>query len=221
MTDSDEPKLEVAIARRDDASEIGRLWSVCQPDSVWSQLGGDLLTIYFRRYCAGRDELAVTARIDGRLVGACVGTGRSSGHARRFYLKYALALGAALARQAAARPSVVAVCARRTAYGLVERARAWRRSEDRGRTPAPVVALEADRDCYMANFFVAPSARGARLGSIMLMRFCDVMAARGFDRCVAHTTIDNAASQTAQRRAGFECIARHDGDLTFARTLTR
>jgi RimJ/RimL family protein N-acetyltransferase len=73
----------------------------------------------------------------------------------------------------------------------------------------------------MANFFVAPSARGRQLGSIMLMRFCEDMAERGFDRCFAHTTIDNTASQIAQRRAGFECVARRQADLTFARTLSR
>lgn len=220
MSTAEETKLQVRLAHRREAAEIAALWAVCEPDSVWTELGGDLATIYFFRYCTGPHELAVTAWLDGKLAGACVGTGRPRDSARRFYRENARGLAPALVRQAVTRPGVLVVLARRVASGIAGGARAvGRRDAGLANELGSEPRVDPGRTCYMANFFVSPSARGRRLGTLMLERFATEMGERGFDRCLVHTTTDNLASQVAQRRAGFECVARRGRDLTFLRSV--
>lgn len=214
-----EAQVQVRLARPDESAEIATLYAACYPTSVWAQLGAGVAEVYFSRFCTGPHELAVTARLDGALIGACLGTGRPGMYASRFYVENAGPLVAALAREATRRPSVFAVLARRLASGAVGRLAAGA-ALALGRQPRTerLVAdlpLDAERTCYMADFFVLPSARGRQLGTAMLQRFGEEMAERGFEWCRVHTTSDNVASQVAQQRAGFQCVARRGRDLTF------
>jgi GNAT superfamily N-acetyltransferase len=211
-------ELEIRLATPDDAGAIAALWAECEPGSVWAKLGPRLAEVHFRAYCDSAHELAVTAWCGGALTGACLGTDRPADYGRALYVDHVAELARAFAREAISRPRVVATLARRLAP-----ARHGRRTGG-GSGPAAALAelgIAPDRACYMSDFFVGVSARGQQLGTRMLERFCDEMARRGLDACIAHTTADNVASQVAQRRAGFELVLERGSDTTFLRRLAR
>jgi GNAT superfamily N-acetyltransferase len=216
-------ELIVRLAEPEEAGDIAALYAVCHPESVWSQMGAEVGEVYFRRFCVGPHELGVTARRDGVLVGACVGTGRPDAYSSRFYRDYAAPLATAVARETLRRPSVALVVARRLAIRgrrlLAAVVALIRGGGPRAERLRPDLPLHADGTCFMAAFFVSPGARGRRLGTVMLQRFADEMAERGYEWCRVLTTDDNVASQVAQRRAGFECVARRGRNLTYVRRI--
>ncbi len=214
-----EPQIRLAVPG--DADEIARLWSVCTPDSVWSQLGTRVGTVYFRRFCTGGHEVGMTAWTGDQLAGACLGTDRPQSYARAFYAEHLWELARAFARELPSRPAIARVVLARVTSGLVSQLHSGETCERRRPTDVlPDLGLDACRSCYLSEIFVHPSARGQQLGSALIRRFCDEMAVRGCEACFVHVLGDNVASQIAQRRAGFECVARHGVDLTFVRKLT-
>jgi GNAT superfamily N-acetyltransferase len=207
--------FDIRLATPGDAERIAELWAAVEPNTMWARLGPRLARLHWERYCHGSREIAVTAWRDGTLAGVCLGTDRPHEPTRRYYREHAVAFARALAREALHRPLVLPLLAGRLAAALAARARR--------RAPAPdsggADPLTREGACYMANFFVAPAARGQQLGTELLERFADEMAQRGCRWCVVHTTADNVASQRAQERAGFECVRRHGDDLYFLRSL--
>jgi ribosomal protein S18 acetylase RimI-like enzyme len=213
------PEAEIRPAAPTDAAAVAELWAVCQPDSVWARLGPRVAEVHFKSYCEGGRELAVAAWLGDVLAGACLGTDRPATYARALYREHAVELASALAHEMLSRPVVALVLLRRILRGILVRLRGVAGT---GRRPADVLAalpVAPERVCYMSDFFVRPSARGRQLGTLMLRRFTEEMAVRGRTSCIVHTTVDNVASQVAQRRAGFECILRRDCDLTFLRKI--
>lgn len=206
--------LDIRLAGPGDAAQIADLWTAVEPASVWAQLGPRAARIHWEPYCRGGHEIAVTAWSDGALAGVCLGTDRPRRPAWRALLRDAGPLVAALAREALARPAVLAVLARRLLAAAAGLAR--RRTVPAASGADPFAPPDT---CYMANFFVAPAARGQQLGTRLLDRFATEMAQRGSRWCVVHTTAENVASQVAQRRAGFECVRRQGDDLYFLRSL--
>ncbi len=212
----------IRLARPNEAGDIASLYAICMPTSVWGKLG-EAGELYFRHFCVGPDEVAVTASLDGRLVGACLGTGRPDVYMRRFYIENARALAAALVREAVHRPSVLVVLARRVAWGMARRlgaalasARGNARRTERLRPDLP---LDAPGMSYIAHAFVWPSYGGRGLGAMIVRRSVQEMAERGFESCRANISVDNIAAQTVARRAGFECVARREDNLTFVRRI--
>jgi GNAT superfamily N-acetyltransferase len=205
---------EIRLARVGDAEDITELFAAMEPGSVWARLGPRVSRIHWERYCHGAHEIAVTAWLDGNMVGFCLGTDRPRESARRLYIESGGALARAFAREVLSRPAVLLVVARRLVSALGRRLR-------RVEPPATGEDPFAREDtCYMANFFVSPAARGHQLGTRMLERFAHEMALRGSRWCVVHTTAENIASQVAQRRAGFECVRRQGDDVYFVRSLS-
>lgn len=213
------PEVQIRPAAPTDAAAVAELWALCQPDSVWVRLGPRVAEVHFKSYCEGGRELAVTAWLGDVLAGACLGTDRPATYARALYLEHSVELASALAHEILSRPVVALVLLQRILRGILAPLRGVAGT---GGRPAAVLAelpIAPDRACYMSDFFVRPSARGRQLGTLMLRRFTDEMAARGRTSCIVHTTVDNVASQIAQRRAGFECVLRRDSDLTFLRRI--
>lgn len=222
MTAPSGKRPEIRLATPSDATAIAELWAVCQPDSVWSRVGPRLASRHFAAYCDGGHELAVTARVGGDLVGACLGTDRPTDHGRAARAGHRAELAKAFAREAVTRPGVAMVVLGRVARGILGRVGIG--TAARGPRPADMLselAVPPERASHMSDFFVSPSARGRQLGTRMLERFWEEMERRGRQVCIVHTTVDNVESQVAQRRAGFECVLEQGPDLTFVRRAER
>jgi ribosomal protein S18 acetylase RimI-like enzyme len=219
VTRTEGPEVEIRRAAPTDAAAVAELWAVCQPDSIWARLGPRVAEVHFMSFCQGGRELGVVAWLGDVLAGACLGTDRPASFGRALYMEHSVELASALAREIVSRPVVALVLLRRVLGGILVRLRSRAGTAQR---PADVLArlpIAPDHACYMSDFFVRPSARGRRLGTLMLCRFIEEMAARGRTSCIVHTTVDNVASQVAQRRAGFECVLRRESDLTFLRRI--
>lgn len=219
MTQPEHSEAQIRRAAPTDAAAVAELWAVCQPDSVWARLGPRVAEVHFRSYCESGRELAVAAWLGDVLAGACLGTDRPASYRRTLYMEHWADLASALAQEMVSRPGVALVLLRRVLQGILVRLRGVAGTSGRPTDLVAELNIAPDRACYMSDFFVRPSARGRQLGTLMLRRFAEEMAARGRTSCVIHTTVDNVASQVAQRRAGFECASRRGSDLTFLRRV--
>lgn len=214
MTIAPHHNFDIRLASPGDGAKIAELWAAVEPDTVWAKLGPRLSGMHWERYCHGEHEIAVTAWRDGALAGVSLGTDRPGERGARVYVDRPRVLAGALAREILTRPGVLRVLARRLVSDV---ARLVRR-----RPAGPITGADRffhDGTAYMANFFVAPDARGQQLGTVLLDRFAEEMARRGSRWCVVHTTADNVASRVAQERAGFECVRRQGDHLYFRRRL--
>jgi ribosomal protein S18 acetylase RimI-like enzyme len=190
-----------------DLGGMAAAFCLAEPTSVWARAGIRFASIYLRHYLYRADELAVVADRGGQIVGASLGTTTGSSSLAHFYRGEVGALFVALARQ----PRSLALFLSRAVRGL-----------DPRRRPADVQVAERPLPphcAYMALFYVVPDARGQQIGSMMLDRFCALMAGRGADWCWAQTAADNVASRIAQERAGFESVAQRNGGIVLLRHI--
>ena len=202
---------------------MAALFARTHPHSLWAQAGSRVAAAYFRPYFTSAAALAVVATEGDEITGACVGTMHLDRYGYRHYRRIAVPLLRAIASEMRSRPFVV-LCAflRRAAvqgaHFVVRLVRGRASFTDVEHEEHSVIAgslPEPGKTCHMMAFCVAPEARGRQLGSQMLRRFNEEMAARGLQWCLAETTVENVASQTAQRRAGLECVVRSGQDLIF------
>ena len=217
------PPLQCRAATLGDIQEIASLFRICKPASVWSRLGHAVTAIYFRHYCTDTSAVGVVAVAEGRVVGACLGTTDPSGDRLRFYRRSALPLVRAVTEEVVSRPSAAGVIVFRLLRGLQGPARkslgALRRMPSFRTRPV----LEPPRGvgtCYMALFFVAPTARGNRVGTEMLNEFVRKLGAKGCQCCWARASPDNVASQISQRRAGFRSLGCDGNQVILVRPVT-
>ena len=147
------------------------------------------------------------------IVGACLGTARPSKYFRFIWQSNASLLLAYL-RDATMRPGMALVLAKQFTHDL-RAASSLHLEKRRAQRPMDLAVGTA----HMAHFFVRPSERGNRLGTMIINFFESAMRDRGLLLCDIRTTNDNIASKRAIERAGYGATQVVGNTITFQKPL--
>jgi ribosomal protein S18 acetylase RimI-like enzyme len=192
------------------------------PDGFFARLGPRFLGEYYRAFLTGAHARTTLAEVDGEPAGYLVGVTDPSAHRDHVVRRHGRSLVLRAAAAMLTHPSL-AVCFVRTRLGLYTRKLLRRRSAG---TPGAAPSASACPTAVLTHVAIAPEAQSRGIGSELIRRFDDEVAAAGCERLTLVTASGDDGAGPYYRRRGWTALGERctpDGLwlTTYERPVTR
>jgi GNAT superfamily N-acetyltransferase len=175
------------------------------PDGFFARLGRGFLTEYYRAFLTGSAARTTVAEVDREPVGYLVGVTEPSAHREHVVRRHGRALVLEAVTAMLCRPSL-AMCFLRTRAGLYAR-KLLRRSQVSAGNAVPAAGPSAPRHAgppaVLTHVAVAPHAQSRGIGSQLISRFDEEVAAAGCERLTLVTASGDDGAGPYYRRRGW------------------
>ncbi len=177
------------------------------PDGFFARLGTRFLTEYYRAFLTGTAARTTVAEVDGTPAGYLVGVTHPAAHREHVVQRHGRALVLKAVAAMLRHPSL-AYCFVRTRSGLYARKLLRRRGAASGTAPAEGTApATGATTAVLTHVAVEPRAQSHGLGSALIDRFEEEVAAAGCDRVSLVTASGEDGAGPYYRRRGWQALA--------------
>lgn len=172
------------------------------PDGFFARLGSAFLAEYYRAFLTGAAARTMVAEVDGQPTGYLVGVTDPPAHREHVIRRHGRALVVEATLAMLRHPSL-AVCFVRTRAALYAR-KLLRRQP--GGAPPPAAPPASAATAVLTHVAIAPSAQSRGIGSELIRRFDEEVAAAGCERLTLVTASGDHGAGPYYRRRGWEAL---------------